>query len=95
LEKKEKNNRAGAVLAAPPAPSPASMRGEWGGDEASVVSGGGGAVGGGGDGAVGGGSWLAVGEGARREKDVIPIGKRGGGAWGGGQRSAGRPRTTA
>jgi hypothetical protein len=76
------------------------MRGEQGGDEASVASGGGGAVGGGGGGAVGGsgvagdGSWPAVGEAVSGEEDVILVGKRGGDTRGGGQRSAGRPRTT-
>jgi hypothetical protein len=58
------------------------MRGERGGDEVSVASGGDGAVGGGGDGAVsgggavGGGSWLVVGEAARGEEDVILVGRR-------------------
>jgi hypothetical protein len=67
----------------------------------SVVSGGGGAVGGGrgGDvgcgGGVGVGSWPAVGEATGGADDVILVGKRGGGARGGGHRSAGRPRTTA
>jgi hypothetical protein len=77
------------------------MRGERGGDEASVASRGSEAVGGGGGGAVGGGgfvsggSWPAVGEAARGEEDVILVGKRGSDARGGGRRSAGCPRTTA
>jgi hypothetical protein len=83
----KKTHRVGAVVAAPPTPSPASMRGERGGDEVSVASGGGRAV--------GGGSWPAVGEAARGEEDVIVVGKRGSGARGGGRRSAGRPQTMA
>jgi hypothetical protein len=47
-----------------------------GGDEASVASGGGGAVGG--DGSVrDGGSWAAVGQAARGEEDVILLGEEG------------------
>jgi hypothetical protein len=57
-----------------------------GGDEASVASRGGDSVGGG---AVGGSSWAVVGEAARGEEDVILLGKRVGGARGGGRRSAG------
>jgi hypothetical protein len=67
----------------------------------SVASGGGGAVGRGSSGAVssgggvGVGSWPADGEAAGGKEDVILVGKRDGGARGGGRRSAGRPRTTA
>jgi hypothetical protein len=57
------------------------MRGERGGDEVSVASEGGRAIGGGavgGGGAVDGGSWPVVVVVARSEEDVIPVGKRGG-----------------